>query len=139
LVDEVEVQRLKALAAYGATMGGSFAVGQLVGGALTSSLDWRFTFLINLPLGLMCLGIVRRFVAESLNPRALGVDRAGLVTLTGGLFLLVFALLRGSEQGWGSTTILGWRWTRRGGCSCPACSSRWSARGSWTRPSARSR
>ena len=31
------------------------------------------------------------------------------------------------------------RWTRRGGCSCPACSSRWSARGCSTRPSARSR
>jgi EmrB/QacA subfamily drug resistance transporter len=99
-------QRMKALAAYGATMGASFAVGPLVGGALTSGLDWRFIFLINLPLGLMCLGIVRRFVAESLNPRAPRVDRAGLVTLTGGLFLLVFALLRGSEDGWGSATIL---------------------------------
>ena len=34
-------ERMKALAAYGATMGGSFAVGPLVGGALTSGLDWR--------------------------------------------------------------------------------------------------
>jgi predicted MFS family arabinose efflux permease len=35
------------------------------------------------------------------------VDRAGLVTLTGGLFLLVFALLRGEELGWGSAAIAG--------------------------------
>jgi predicted MFS family arabinose efflux permease len=34
------------------------------------------------------------------------VDRLGLVTLTGGLFLLVFALLRGNDHGWGSATIL---------------------------------
>jgi EmrB/QacA subfamily drug resistance transporter len=99
-------ERVKALAAYGATMGGSFAVGPLVGGALTSGLDWRWIFLINLPLGLLCLWIVRRFVAESSDPRAPRVDRAGLVTLTGGLFLLVFALLRGNEEGWGSATIV---------------------------------
>jgi EmrB/QacA subfamily drug resistance transporter len=99
-------QRIKALAAYGATMGGSFAVGPLVGGALTSGLNWRWIFLINLPLGLLCLSIVRRFVAESLDPRAARVDRPGLFTLTGGLFLLVFALLRGHEHGWASATIL---------------------------------
>jgi EmrB/QacA subfamily drug resistance transporter len=99
-------ERVKALAAYGATMGGSFAVGPLVGGALTSGLSWRWIFLINLPLGLLCLWIVRRFVAESLNPHAPRVDRPGLVTLTGGLFLLVFALLRGNEEGWGSAAIL---------------------------------
>ena len=99
-------ERVKALAAYGATMGGSFAVGPLVGGALTSGLDWRWIFLINVPLGLGCLWIVHRYVAESMDPRAPRTDRPGLVTLTGGLFLLVFALLRGNEAGWGSTTIL---------------------------------
>jgi MFS family permease len=99
-------QRVKALAAYGATMGGSFAIGPLVGGALTSGLDWRWIFIINLPLGLVCLWILRAFVAESMNPRAPRVDRPGLVTLTVGLFLLVFALLRGNEDGWASATIL---------------------------------
>jgi EmrB/QacA subfamily drug resistance transporter len=99
-------QRMKALAAYGATMGGSFAVGPLVGGALTSALGWQWIFLINLPLGLLCLWIVRAFVVESKNPHAPRVDRAGLATLTGGLFLLVFALLRGNEDRWGSATIV---------------------------------
>ena len=99
-------ERVKALAAYGATMGGSFAVGPLVGGALTSGLGWRWIFLINLPLGLLCLSIVRRFVAESMDPRAARIDRPGFLTLTGGLFLLVFALLRGNEDGWASATIL---------------------------------
>ena len=99
-------ERMKALAAYGATMGASFAIGPLVGGALTSGLDWPWIFLINLPLGLACLWIVRAHVAESLDPRAPRVDGLGLVTLTGGLFLLVFALLRGNELGWSSAAIV---------------------------------
>jgi EmrB/QacA subfamily drug resistance transporter len=99
-------QRMKALAAYGATMGASFAVGPLVGGALTSGLDWRWIFLINLPLGLACLWIVRMHVAESKNPAAPRVDVPGLLTITGGLFLLVFALLRGNDEGWGSAMIV---------------------------------
>jgi EmrB/QacA subfamily drug resistance transporter len=99
-------ERMKALAAYGATMGGSFAVGPLVGGALTSGLDWRWIFLINLPLGLLCLWIVRRFVAESKDPRAPRVDVPGLATLTGGLFLLVYGLLRGNDEGWSSAPIV---------------------------------
>src|SRR3954453_13062873 len=98
--------RMKALPAYGATMGGAFAVGPLVGGALTSGLDWRWIFLINLPLGLLCLQILRRHVVESLDPRAPRVDVPGLLTLTSGLFLLVLALLRGNEAGWGSAGIL---------------------------------
>ena len=49
-------ERAKAFAAYGAAIGASFAVGPLVGGALTSGLDWRFIFLVNLPLGLLCIG-----------------------------------------------------------------------------------
>lgn len=99
-------QRMKALAAYGATMGASFAVGPLVGGALTSGLDWRWIFLINLPLGLACLWIVRAHVAESKNPNAPRADVPGLLTVTGGLFLLVYALLRGNEVGWDSSEIV---------------------------------
>jgi EmrB/QacA subfamily drug resistance transporter len=100
-------QRAGALAAYGATIGGTFAIGPLVGGALTSGLDWQWIFLINIPLGAACLWITRRYVRESRDPAAPPVDWAGQTALIGGLFLLVLALLRGNDAGWSSAQILG--------------------------------
>ena len=98
--------RAGALAAYGATIGAAFAIGPAVGGALTSGLGWRWVFLVNLPIGLLCLYVTVARVHESRESHARPVDKAGLATLTGGLFLLVLGLLRGNEQGWGSTAIL---------------------------------
>jgi EmrB/QacA subfamily drug resistance transporter len=99
-------ERINALAAYGATIGAAFAVGPVVGGALTSGIGWRAIFLINIPLGLACLWITRAYVAESKDAAARRVDLGGLLTLTGGLFLLILALLRGNEDGWGSVLIV---------------------------------
>ena len=102
-----EKERAKALAAYGATIGASFAVGPAVGGALTSGLDWQWIFLINLPIGIACLAVTRAYVQESQDPNAPRIDWAGQFTLAGSLFLLVGALLRGNEDGWGSLPIVG--------------------------------
>jgi len=99
-------ERAGALAAYGATIGGAFAIGPLVGGALTSGLDWQWIFLVNIPIGALCLWITRTKVQESRDPRAPRVDVLGQALLTPGLFLLVLGLLRGNEDGWTSATIL---------------------------------
>jgi EmrB/QacA subfamily drug resistance transporter len=95
-------ERAGALAAYGATIGASFAVGPLVGGALTSALSWRWIFLINLPIGLGTLALTLARVAESRDPAARRVDRLGQLIITPALFLLVLGLLRSGEDGWGS-------------------------------------
>ncbi len=99
-------ERAGALAAYGAAIGASFAVGPLVGGLLTSGLDWQWIFLVNLPIGVLCLWITRTYVEESRDPHWRGIDWPGQITLTAGLGLLVLALLRGNEDGWGSTLIV---------------------------------
>jgi EmrB/QacA subfamily drug resistance transporter len=99
-------ERAGALAAYGAAIGASFAVGPLVGGLLTSGLDWQWIFLVNLPIGVFCLWITRTYVEESRDPHWRGIDWPGQITLTAGLSLLVLALLRGNEDGWGSTLIV---------------------------------
>ena len=100
------VERTKALAAYGATIGASFAVGPAIGGALTSGLDWQWIFLINIPIGIVCLAITLTRVEESRDPRPRRIDWAGQATLAPALFLLVLGLLRGNEDGWTSTAIV---------------------------------
>jgi EmrB/QacA subfamily drug resistance transporter len=99
-------ERAGALAAYGATIGASFAIGPLAGGLLTSGLDWQWIFLINIPIGIACLAITRLYVSESRDENAHGIDWGGQITLTAGLGLLVLALLRGNEDGWTSTLIV---------------------------------
>ena len=99
-------ERAGALAAYGATIGASFAIGPLVGGALTSGLGWRWIFLINLPIGLLALAMTRARVAESRDPAARSIDWPGQSVLAAGMFLLVLALLRGNGDGWTSPQIV---------------------------------
>jgi EmrB/QacA subfamily drug resistance transporter len=99
-------ERVKAFAAYGATMGASFAVGPLLGGLLTTAFGWQAVFLVNLPLGLAAFAGTAAWLRESRDPFPRAVDWAGQATLTGGLFLLVLTLLRGNDAGWGSTQIV---------------------------------
>ena len=98
--------RAKAFAIYGATIGASFALGPLIGGALTSGVSWQAIFYVNLPLGVFAIATTFIWMRESRDPAPRGLDWPGQVTFSGGLFLLVLALLRGNQLGWGSTEIL---------------------------------
>jgi EmrB/QacA subfamily drug resistance transporter len=99
-------ERGTAFGAWGATTGAAVAVGPLVGGLLTETVGWQSIFLINVPIGIGAIAVALTRVAESRDPNAAGVDWAGLVTFSSGLFLLIFALVRGNAEGWGSTLIV---------------------------------
>jgi EmrB/QacA subfamily drug resistance transporter len=99
-------ERGKGLAAYGAAIGASFALGPFVGGGLTDLFSWRAIFLVNVPIGIAVVAITLRYVAEGSDPTPRRVDVPGQLTLIGGLFLLVLALLRGNDDGWSSGGII---------------------------------
>jgi EmrB/QacA subfamily drug resistance transporter len=99
-------ERGMAMGIYGATIGIAVAIGPLVGGLLTEGLGWEFVFLINVPVGLAAIAVTYWKVAESRDPNATRIDWAGVTTFSTALFLLVLALVRGNEEGWGSTLIV---------------------------------
>jgi EmrB/QacA subfamily drug resistance transporter len=100
-------ERGTAFGLWGATTGGAVAVGPLVGGALTQGLGWEYIFFVNVPIGIGAIFMTLAKVEESRSPAEGRVDWAGLVTFSGGLVCLVFALIRGNAEGWGSTLIVG--------------------------------
>ncbi|GAA2817305.1 MFS transporter [Kitasatospora paracochleata] len=100
----------RAFAMYGLTMGVGAVFGQLIGGVLIRAdlfgLDWRSCFLINLPVGLAALALVRRCLPESRAPRPPGLDPVGVALSTTGLTGLVLPLIQGRAQGWPLWTVL---------------------------------
>jgi EmrB/QacA subfamily drug resistance transporter len=100
-------ERGTAFGVFGAVTGAAVAVGPLIGGVITSGIGWQWIFFVNLPIGIAAVALTVARVQESRDPEATGVDWLGLVTFSASLFLLVFALVRGNDKGWGSTQILG--------------------------------
>ena len=100
-------ERGMAMGVYGATIGVSVAIGPVVGGALTDTLGWESIFFLNVPVGIAAIALTYAKLRETRDPNASRIDWAGLVTFSTALFLLVFGLLRGNEEGWGSTIIVG--------------------------------
>ena len=103
-------ERNKALGIWGALGGGGAAVGVLAGGLLTKYLGWEWIFFVNIPVGVLAFALAPRFVRESRAEQRSSPDVAGAVTVTGGLALLVYAISKAPDHGWGS----GWTVSRLG-------------------------
>ena len=99
-------ERGTAMGIYGASIGVAVAVGPLVGGALTDGLGWQSIFYLNVPIGLAAIAITYLKLRETRDPNATRIDWAGVATFSASLFLLVLALVRGNDEGWGSTLIV---------------------------------
>ena len=99
-------ERGTAFGVWGAITGLAVAIGPVVGGALTTGLSWRWIFLVNVPIGVVAVVITVFKVDESRQPGAQRPDIIGLVTFSGALGALIYALIKGNAKGWGSTEII---------------------------------
>ena len=97
-----------ALGIWGAVSGSGGAAGVLLGGALTSALTWSWIFFINVPVGVLVLALAPRLLDESRADVAhRHFDVPGAASITGGLMLLVYAMTRAVQHGWGTSETIG--------------------------------
>jgi DHA2 family multidrug resistance protein len=92
------------MALWGASVTGVQAFGPTVGGWLTEYYNWRWCFLINVPLGLLALAIVAVCMYRTPPQRGRGLDFFGYVMLAGFVGALQMMLDRGEQLDWFSST-----------------------------------
>lgn len=100
-------ERGLAFGVWGAVTGVAVAIGPVLGGLIISALSWRWIFLVNVPIGIITIAITLVGVEESRQPGARRPDYIGMLTFSGALGALVYALINSESKGWGSTLIVG--------------------------------
>jgi EmrB/QacA subfamily drug resistance transporter len=82
------------------------AIGPVVGGLLVAHLDWRWMFLINVPVGLLVLALSLRAVPVDADRTQRPLDVVGLSLLTPGFAALVYALSQAGAAGFGARRVV---------------------------------
>lgn len=99
-------KRSTAVGAFGAIAGVGAALGPVIGGVLIEWLSWRWTFVLNAPLGLVIIVIGRRMLVESGGKAAAGPpDFLGAGVLMAGVAALAFGIVQSEAWGWADTRI----------------------------------
>ncbi|MBT8162289.1 MULTISPECIES: MFS transporter [Arthrobacter] len=99
-------ERNKALSIFTTFGASGFSLGLVVGGLMTS-LSWRWTFLVSVPIAVAVVLLGMRFIPKD-KPSAhnSGHDIWGAVTLALGMLGLVYTLVSAPEKGWGSVATI---------------------------------
>src|SRR5437762_8860341 len=100
-------ERNRALGVWGAVAGSGGAAGVLLGGVLTQWVGWQAVLFVNVPIGLLAAAAAPRLLPESRDADHRFFDVTGAVLVTGGLALLVYALVDANNAGWGTFHTIG--------------------------------
>jgi EmrB/QacA subfamily drug resistance transporter len=97
-------ERAKAMGIYGFVCSAGGSIGVLLGGFLTTTLNWHWIFLVNVPIGVLVYVFCRRLLPHAPGTASgVKLDVGGAITVTASLMLAVYAIVKGHEIGWSST------------------------------------
>ncbi|KAF1678340.1 MFS transporter [Bacillus sp. SKDU12] len=101
-------QRAKFQGVFGAIYGLASVIGPQIGGWIVDSLNWKWVFYINLPVGIIAVIFIARGLQGRRQTGPINFDIAGIFTMIVGVVSLLLALsFGGKDYGWGSWQILG--------------------------------
>jgi EmrB/QacA subfamily drug resistance transporter len=101
-------ERAKAMGIFGFVASGGGSIGVLLGGVITDALDWHWIFLVNVPVGILVVGLTFVLVpAARVSTAAHKLDVSGAITVTASLMIAVYAIVNGNEVGWLTAQTLG--------------------------------
>ncbi|MGW5659994.1 MFS transporter [Streptomyces sp. NPDC003758] len=98
--------RSRAFGLWGSMAGVAASAGPLLGGLLVSTVGWRWVFLINLPVGVVCLVLTLRYVARSPRRTARALDWPAQCAVVAAVALLTAALNEAGRRGWSDPAVL---------------------------------
>lgn len=99
-------ERAKAFGIWGALAGIGGVTGTVISGVLTDVLNWRYVFLIAVPVVLLVLILGPRLLSESRMTRATRPEFSGVLAGTIGLAGVIYAFLKASEAGWTAPEVV---------------------------------
>src|SRR3546814_13196480 len=83
---------------WGIVFGAGLGFGPLVGGMTVAFTSWEWVFLVHAPLAAITFLLAQASITESSDPGAVRIDIAGIVTLSLGVFCLVYLITRSEER-----------------------------------------
>lgn len=99
-------RRAMAIGIWGAVSGLGVALGPVVGGAVVDGLSWQAIFWLNVPVALVSIPLILRALPESFGRRQ-RLDLGGVLLAGAGVLAVVWAVVRGNDDGWTSARVLG--------------------------------
>ncbi|WCT10333.1 MFS transporter [Mucilaginibacter jinjuensis] len=100
-------ERAKAFSVWGVIVGVGLGFGPIIGSAIMTELNWRWIFLIHVPLSLITLLFGYRFIRESKDSNAQKLDIGGIILLAIAIFSLTYFIIQSPDAGFSSFKMIG--------------------------------